>query len=98
MIYIFLFGIIFAIIIGLAVWAIMEAIIRNKMKKMMKSKMIVGDCKTTRWGCCPDNLIPKYDQMGTNCVPIQKIISKTDKVLAESSEESLLKLKYKLKE
>jgi hypothetical protein len=84
MIYIFLFAILFSIIIGLAVHAIMEAINRNKIKKMMKSKMIIGNCINTRWGCCPDNLIPKYDQMGTNCIPIQKLNLKTEKILEES--------------
>ena len=65
MLYIFLFGILLSIIIGLAVWAIIEAV----QHKTKKNKIVVGDCKNTRWGCCPDNLIPKYDPMGTNCIP-----------------------------
>lgn len=66
MLYIFLFAILISFVIGLAVWAIIEAF---QHKKTEKNKIIVGDCKNTRWGCCPDNLIPKYDPMGTNCIP-----------------------------
>ena len=25
-------------------------------------------CRWTRWGCCRDNLTPKLDQSGSNCV------------------------------
>jgi hypothetical protein len=64
MLYIFLFAILFSFIIGLAVFAIIEAIQHNK----QNNKIIVGDCKNTRWGCCPDKIVPKYDQMGTNCI------------------------------
>ena len=83
MLYIFLFAILFSIIIGLAVWAIMEAIIHKKMKAM-RNKIIIGDCKTTRWGCCPDNLIPKYDQTGTNCISTQKNNSNPEKTIQKS--------------
>lgn len=76
MLYIFLFVILFSFVIGLAVWAIIEAV----QYKKKNNKIIVGDCKTTRWGCCPDNLIPKYDQMGTNCVPIEKLKLNADKI------------------
>lgn len=70
MLYIFLFAILFSFIIGLAVWAIMEVL---KYKKPISKNIIVdGNCKKTRWGCCPDNLIPKYDQMGTNCIDLTK--------------------------
>ena len=65
MLYIFLFAIIISFVIGLAVWAIIEAVQHKK----KTNKIVVGDCKNTRWGCCPDNLIPKYDPMGTNCIP-----------------------------
>lgn len=65
MLYIFLFAILLSFIIGLAVWAIIEAVQHNK----KKNKIIVGDCKNTRWGCCPDGIVPKYDPMGTNCIP-----------------------------
>jgi hypothetical protein len=65
MLYIFLFAILVSIVIGLAVWAIIEAVQHKK----KTNKIVVGDCKNTRWGCCPDNLIPKYDPMGTNCIP-----------------------------
>jgi hypothetical protein len=68
MLYIFLFAILFSFVIGLAVWAIIEAF----QYKTKKNKIIVGDCKNTRWGCCPDGLIPKYDQNGTNCISIGK--------------------------
>jgi hypothetical protein len=76
MLYIFLFAILFSFIIGLAVWAIIEAVQHKK----KTNKIIVGDCKTTRWGCCPDNLIPKYDLMGTNCIPIEKQKLNVDKI------------------
>jgi len=66
MLYIFFFAILLSFVIGLAVWAIIEAV---QHKKTKKNKIVVGDCKNTRWGCCPDNLIPKYDPMGTNCIP-----------------------------
>ena len=65
MLYIFFFAILISFVIGLAVWAIIEAVQHKK----KKNKIVVGDCKNTRWGCCPDNLIPKYDPMGTNCIP-----------------------------
>ena len=65
MLYIFLFAILISFVIGLAVWAIIEAVQHKK----KTNKIVVGDCKNTRWGCCPDNLIPKYDPMGTNCIP-----------------------------
>ena len=65
MLYIFLFAIIISFIIGLAVWAIIEAV----QHKTKKNKIIVGDCKNTRWGCCPDGIVPNYDPMGTNCIP-----------------------------
>jgi hypothetical protein len=68
MLYIFLFAILISFVIGLAVWAIIEAVQHNK----KKNKFVIGDCKNTRWGCCPDNLIPKYDPSGTNCVPLEK--------------------------
>jgi hypothetical protein len=76
MLYIFLFAILFSFIIGLAVWAIIEAVQHKK----KTNKFVIGDCKTTRWGCCPDNLIPKYDPMGTNCVSIQKQKLNSDKI------------------
>jgi hypothetical protein len=84
MIYIFLFAILFSFIIGLAVWAIIEAVQHKKKNK----KIIVGHCKNTRWGCCPDNLIPKYDQMGTNCIPLQKQKLNIEKVLNKSFNKS----------
>ena len=92
MIYIFLFGILFSFIIGLAVWAIIEAIIHNKMKKIMKNKIIVGNCMNTRWGCCPDNLIPKYDQMGTNCTPFIKQNLNTEEIVEKTLQKSNLSL------
>lgn len=75
MLYIFLFAILLSFIIGLAVYAIIEAIQHNK----KNNKIIVGDCKNTRWGCCKDGIVPKYDPMGTNCIsngkfPVQKSI------------------------
>jgi hypothetical protein len=68
MLYIFLFAILISFIIGLAVWAIIEAVQHKK----KTNKIVIGDCKNTRWGCCPDGLIPKYDPMGTNCIPLEK--------------------------
>ena len=65
MLYIYLFAILISFVIGLAVWAIIEAVQHKK----KTNKIVVGDCKNTRWGCCQDNLIPKYDPMGTNCIP-----------------------------
>jgi hypothetical protein len=68
MLYIFLFGILLSIIIGLAVWAIIEAV----QHKTKKNKIVVGDCKNTRWGCCPDGIVPKYEPMGSNCITKKK--------------------------
>ncbi len=65
MLYIFLFAILISFVIGLAVWAIIEAVQHKK----KTNKIVVGVCKNTRWGCCPDGIIPKYDPMGTNCIP-----------------------------
>ncbi len=65
MLYIFLFAILLSFIIGLVVWAIIEAV----QHKTIKNKIIIGDCKNTRWGCCSDGIVPKYDPMGTNCIP-----------------------------
>jgi hypothetical protein len=28
----------------------------------------VGGCSGTRYGCCPDNITPKVDEHGSNCV------------------------------
>lgn len=28
---------------------------------------VVGGCAGTRYGCCPDNVTAKHDNMGTNC-------------------------------
>ena len=72
MLYIYLFAILISFVIGLAVWAIIEAVQHKK----KTNKIVVGDCKNTRWGCCPDGIIPKYDPMGTNCIPR----SRSDKV------------------
>ena len=30
---------------------------------------IVGGCSGTRYGCCPDEITPKYNPHGTNCRP-----------------------------
>lgn len=60
-----IFIIIFSILIGFAVYAIIEAVQQNKRNK----HVIVGGCLGTRWGCCPDQITPKYDQEGTNCIP-----------------------------
>ena len=76
MLYIFLFAIIISFVIGLAVWAIIEAVQHKK----KTNKIVVGDCKNTRWGCCPDNLIPKYDPMGTNCIPRSGLGSRSEKI------------------
>jgi len=66
MLYIFLFIIIISFLIGLAIYAIIEAI--NNKNNKQKNKIIIGDCISTRWGCCPDGIVPKYDIKGTNCV------------------------------
>lgn len=60
-----LFVIILSFLIGLAVYAIIEA---TKNKKHSKHKLF-GGCLATRWGCCPDMVTPKYDYAGTNCIP-----------------------------
>lgn len=64
MLYIFLFAIIISFVIGLAVWAIIEAV----QYKKKKNNIIIGSCGGTRWGCCPDGITPKYDPTGTNCI------------------------------
>jgi hypothetical protein len=28
----------------------------------------MGGCAGTRYGCCPNNQIPKYDERGSNCI------------------------------
>ena len=28
-------------------------------------------CKYNRWGCCSDNLTPKLDFQGSNCISLQ---------------------------
>jgi len=28
----------------------------------------VGGCSGTKYGCCPNNYTPKFDQIGTNCL------------------------------
>jgi len=76
MLYIFLFAILISFVIGLAVWAIIEAV----QHKTKKNKIVVGDCKNTRWGCCPDEIVPKYDPMGTNCIPLGKQKLNSDKI------------------
>ena len=68
MLYIFFFAILLSIIIGLVVWAIIEAVQHRK----NTNKILVGDCKSTRWGCCPDGIVPKYEPMGSNCIPLKK--------------------------
>ena len=30
----------------------------------------LNNCLWKRWGCCKDNITPKYDQDGTNCLRI----------------------------
>lgn len=73
----FLFGvIIFAIIIGLATYAIIEAS-RNKGRRRHD---IVGGCDGTRWGCCPDGVTPKYDYRGSNCVSHHRHPSSDDNI------------------
>jgi len=58
--------IIISFLIGLAVYAIIQA---TQNKKIHKHN-IFGGCLATRWGCCPDMVTPKYDQAGTNCIPL----------------------------
>jgi len=31
-------------------------------------KKPIGGCAGTRYGCCPDNRTPKFDQSGSNCL------------------------------
>jgi hypothetical protein len=28
----------------------------------------IGGCSGTRYGCCPNNVTPKYNEQGTNCI------------------------------
>lgn len=60
------FGVILiGVIIGIAIYYGLE----NKKKKPKHSHKIIGGCKGTRWGCCPDGITPKFDGKGTNCIP-----------------------------
>jgi hypothetical protein len=31
------------------------------------SPSVMGGCKGTRYGCCPNGVTPRYDQQGSNC-------------------------------
>ena len=57
--------VIFSIIIGLSIYAIIEAVNHKKQKNSYFEQ-----CKETRWGCCPDDFTPKYDHAGSNCINI----------------------------
>lgn len=60
-----LLGVIFlAIIIGLIVYIIIDFTSGKR-----HQHYIFGGCEGTRWGCCPDDITPKYDHQGSNCIP-----------------------------
>ena len=55
-----------AFLVGLAVYAIIQAVAN----KRTYTYTISGGCQSTRWGCCPDMITPKYDINGSNCIPL----------------------------
>jgi hypothetical protein len=61
-----LIGILSLLVISVGVGVIVYFIMEAKNRKVKNN--YVGGCSTTRWGCCKDNITPKYDQSGTNCV------------------------------
>lgn len=58
----------FVLIITLSIFTFL---IIRRVDKILE---INDKCENTRFGCCPDKLTPKLDQMGTNCVPKRNII------------------------
>lgn len=59
-----IFLILFIIILCsiLAYYIYMTSLINHEYNTIQKK-----ECKDMRWGCCPDELTPKYDDTGTNC-------------------------------
>lgn len=71
----FFMVIILGIIIGIITYFITNAVNKNKLRKVIK-----GGCIASRWGCCPDGIIAKYDLRGTNCIPRPRQVNVTTKL------------------
>ena len=46
---------------------ILIIILITQTNKPLPRQIVVGGCSGTLWGCCPDEVTPKYDPQGTNC-------------------------------
>ena len=62
--YLFSAVLLLGLIIGVITFFITNAVDKKKPRTIVRAS-----CKSSRWGCCPDGIIPKYDLRGTNCVP-----------------------------
>lgn len=54
-------------IIIITIIAIITIILLINYLKPIEFTDINTDCKYRRWGCCNDNITPKYDFNGSNC-------------------------------
>lgn len=59
---IFLIAIIIILCFFVFYYVYMSSLVNHEYNTIKKK-----ECKDMRWGCCPDELTPKYDENGTNC-------------------------------
>ena len=58
----------FIIIFMLYMSSITVQVIRPNIRPNVRpTKKLIGGCKGTRWGCCPDGVTTKIDRSGNNC-------------------------------